>query len=90
MSYRASSGSEQTTSSTVINRTAHKNFVSEVKGPRIAKGDYRTSFSMDNLFKDIRLAKRLADKNKANLPVSRLIIDQYSKAVSAGDGKTGF
>ena len=41
----------------VINKTAHKNFVSEMKGPKIAVGDFATSFSMDNLFKDLRLRK---------------------------------
>jgi 3-hydroxyisobutyrate dehydrogenase-like beta-hydroxyacid dehydrogenase len=74
----------------VINKTAHRNFVSEVKGPKIATGDFETSFSMDNLFKDLRLAKAQADKTKAVLPASELVFEQFSNAVAAGDGKWDF
>ena len=74
----------------VINKTAHRNFVSEVKGPKIAVGDFATSFSMDNLFKDLRFAKGQAEKAKAVLPVSQLVFDQFSKAVADGDGKLDF
>jgi 3-hydroxyisobutyrate dehydrogenase-like beta-hydroxyacid dehydrogenase len=74
----------------VINKTAHKNFVSELKGPKIAIGDFQPTFSMDNLYKDLRLAKGQADKSKADLPVSQLVIDQFSRAVGAGEGKQDF
>ena len=74
----------------VINQTAHRNFVSEVKGPKIATDDFETSFSMDNLFKDLRLAKGQVDKTKAVLPTSELVFEQFSKAVAAGDGKWDF
>lgn len=74
----------------VINRTAHKNFVSELKGPKIAIGDFQPTFSMDNLYKDLRLAKGQADKSQADLPVSQLVIDQFSRAVAAGEGKLDF
>jgi 3-hydroxyisobutyrate dehydrogenase-like beta-hydroxyacid dehydrogenase len=74
----------------VINKTAHRNFVSEVKGPKIASNDFSTSFSMDNLFKDLRFAKGQADKAKAVLPASELVYEQFSKAVAAGDGKWDF
>ena len=74
----------------VLNKTAHRNFVSEVKGPKIATNDYQPSFSMDNLLKDLRLAKDEANKTGAVLPVSRLVTDEFEKADARGDGKKDF
>lgn len=74
----------------VINKTAHKNYVSEVKGPKIAKSDFAPSFTMNNLFKDLNLAEAQSVKNKANLPTMKLVIGKFSDAVSAGEGKQDF
>jgi 3-hydroxyisobutyrate dehydrogenase-like beta-hydroxyacid dehydrogenase len=74
----------------VINQTAHRNDVSEVKGPKIAAHDFATSFSMNNLFKDLRFAKAQADRAKVVLPVTELVFEQFSKAVAAGDGKLDY
>jgi 3-hydroxyisobutyrate dehydrogenase len=75
---------------TVLNKTAHRNYVSEVKGPKIASDDFQPSFSMDNLLKDLRLAKTQADNAGAILPVSELVTDEFEKAAARGDGKKDF
>jgi 3-hydroxyisobutyrate dehydrogenase-like beta-hydroxyacid dehydrogenase len=74
----------------VINQTQHRNFVSEVKGPKIAAGDFQPSFSMDNLFKDLKLAKAQANKAQAVLPATELVIDEFAKAVAQNEGKQDF
>jgi 3-hydroxyisobutyrate dehydrogenase len=74
----------------VLNKTAHRNFVSEVKGPKIATNDFQPSFSMDNLLKDLRLAQAEANKTGAVLPVSKLVTDEFEKANAHGNGKKDF
>jgi 3-hydroxyisobutyrate dehydrogenase-like beta-hydroxyacid dehydrogenase len=74
----------------VVNNTAHRNFFSEIKGPKIAAGDFQTSFSMDNLLKDLRLAKEQADAVNAVLPASDIVTEEFAKAVALGEGKKDF
>ncbi len=74
----------------VLNNTAHKNFVSQVKGPKMASGNFEPSFSMNNLLKDLRLARKQEEKVNAILPVSNLMIDEFTKAVELGEGTKDF
>ena len=74
----------------VLNNTPHRNFVSQVKGPKIAAGDFEPAFSMNNLLKDLRLAKKQADKVNAVLPVSNIVIQEFTKAVELGEGNKDF
>lgn len=83
-------GFEPETFINVLNNTAHRNFVSQVKGPKIASGNFEPAFSMDNLLKDLRLAKKQADKVHAVLPVSNLVTEEFTKAVELGEGKKDF
>lgn len=74
----------------VLNNTAHRNFVSQVKGPKIASADFQPSFSLDNLLKDLRLAQKQASKVNAVLPVSTLVTEEFSKAAELGQGQKDF
>jgi 3-hydroxyisobutyrate dehydrogenase-like beta-hydroxyacid dehydrogenase len=74
----------------VINETAHKNAFSEVKGPRIAAGNFDAAFSLNNLLKDLKLADRQASETGAILPMSKVALVQYSNAAEVGDGGKDF
>ena len=74
----------------VLNNTGHKNFVSQIKGPKIASGNFEPSFSLDNLLKDLRLAKKQANKVNAVLPVSNLVIEEFTNAEELGEGKKDY
>lgn len=45
---------------------------------------------MNNLLKDLRLAKKQEEKVSAVLPVSDLMIEEFTKAVELGDRRTFF
>lgn len=74
----------------VLNRTNHKNYFTEFKGPRISKGDFRTTFSMSNLVKDLRLAMKQASGAGAVLPSSSMLLQLYEKAIARDQGKEDF
>jgi 3-hydroxyisobutyrate dehydrogenase-like beta-hydroxyacid dehydrogenase len=74
----------------VINETAHKNTFSEVKGPRIAAGNFDAAFSLNNLLKDLKLADKQASETGAILPMSKVALAQYSNAAEVGDGGKDF
>jgi 3-hydroxyisobutyrate dehydrogenase-like beta-hydroxyacid dehydrogenase len=74
----------------VINETAHKNNFSEVKGPRIAAGNFDAAFSLNNLLKDLKLADKQASETGAILPMSKVALAQYSNAAEVGDGGKDF
>jgi 3-hydroxyisobutyrate dehydrogenase-like beta-hydroxyacid dehydrogenase len=73
-----------------INKTAHKNTFSEVKGPKIAAGDFDAAFSLNNLLKDLRLADKQASETGAILPMSKVALAEYSNAAKVGDGDKDF
>jgi 3-hydroxyisobutyrate dehydrogenase-like beta-hydroxyacid dehydrogenase len=70
---------------TVLNNTAHRNFFSQVKGPMIASHNFQTSFSLDNLLKDLRLARKQANKVNAVLPAANLVEEEFTKAAEEMD-----
>jgi 3-hydroxyisobutyrate dehydrogenase len=74
----------------VLNNTPHRNYVSQIKGVKVATGDFTAQFSMSNLLKDLRLAKRQEKIAHAVLPASDLVIDRYEMAVRHGDGAKDF
>jgi 3-hydroxyisobutyrate dehydrogenase-like beta-hydroxyacid dehydrogenase len=74
----------------VINKTAHRNALSEGKGPKIASGNFEAAFSLNNLLKDLRLADRQASAMGAMLPMSKVALAQYSKAAENGLGENDF
>lgn len=73
-----------------INKTPHRNYISESKGPNIVKGNYEPAFSLNNLFKDLGLINAQITKNGAILPVSKAAIEEYSEAVKHGEGQKDF
>ncbi len=74
----------------ILNQTPHKNYFSEVKGPKLAIHDFSPLFSMENLLKDLRLAIRQVDETDSVLPVSKLVTQEFAKAVASGEGKKDF
>jgi 3-hydroxyisobutyrate dehydrogenase len=74
----------------VLNKTPHRNFVSQVKGPKIVANNFEPSFSTDNLLKDLRLAQKQAEKTGAVLPLSKLVTEDFARAVELGEGKKDF
>jgi len=74
----------------IINKTPHRNYFSEGKGPKIAAGNFDAAFSLNNLLKDLRLADKQANETGAQLPMSKVALAQYSKAAENGEGNKDF
>jgi 3-hydroxyisobutyrate dehydrogenase-like beta-hydroxyacid dehydrogenase len=73
-----------------INKTPIKNYISEGKGPRIVEGNFEPSFSLNNLFKDLRLINEQVTETDAILPMTKMAIEEYSEAVKNGEGQKDF
>jgi len=50
-------GFEAKTFVETVNKTPHRNYISENKRPKIVQGDFKPAFSLNNLFKDLELIK---------------------------------
>jgi len=73
-----------------FNKTAQKNYFSEVKGPLIAKGDYTPLFTVNMLLKDLTLAENQATRQKVALPIGGLVKQVYVTSVNQGQGELDF
>jgi 3-hydroxyisobutyrate dehydrogenase-like beta-hydroxyacid dehydrogenase len=73
-----------------FNRTPHRSYFSEGKGPKIAEGNFEPAFSLDNLLKDLKLADEQAEETGALLPVSKVAMNVYVEAAKDGHGKRDF
>jgi 3-hydroxyisobutyrate dehydrogenase len=73
-----------------INKTPIGNYISQGKGPKIVEGNFEPAFSLNNLFKDLRLINKQITKTEAILPVTKVAIEEYSKAVQKGEGQKDF
>lgn len=73
-----------------INKTPHRNYISEGKGPNIVKGNFEPAFSLNNLFKDLGLINEQIIKTGAMLPMTKVAIEEYSEAVKNGEGQKDF
>ena len=73
-----------------INKTPHRNYISEIKGPKILEGNFEPVFSLNNLFKDLELINEQITKTEAILPMTKVAIKEYSEAVQNGEGKKDF
>ena len=73
-----------------INKTPHRNYISEFKGPKIAEGNFETAFSLNNLVKDLKLINEQIAKSGTILPMTRVAIQEYSEAVQNGGGEKDF
>ena len=73
-----------------VNKTAHKNYLSEVKGVKMAKGDFEPSFSLKMMLKDVLLADGQAKLHKIVLPLSSLATQIYTMASNLGQGEMDY
>ena len=73
-----------------INKTPHRNYISEGKGPKIVEGNFEPAFSLNNLFKDLELINEQITKTGAILPMTRVAIEEYSEAIQNGEGQKDF
>jgi 3-hydroxyisobutyrate dehydrogenase-like beta-hydroxyacid dehydrogenase len=73
-----------------FNKTPHKNYFSDVKGPLVAKGDYTPLFTVNMLLKDLTLAENEATRQKVALPASSLVKQLFTTSVNLGQGEMDF
>jgi 3-hydroxyisobutyrate dehydrogenase-like beta-hydroxyacid dehydrogenase len=73
-----------------INKTPIGNYISQGKGPKIVEGNFEPAFSLNNLFKDLRLINAHITKTGAILPMTKVAIEEYSRAVQNGEGQKDF
>ncbi len=73
-----------------FNKTPHKNYFSDVKGPLVAKGDYTPLFTVNMLLKDLTLAENQATRLKVALPAGSLVKQLFTTSVNQGQGEMDF
>lgn len=73
-----------------LNKTAHKSSFTENKGPKVARGDFTASFTLNNMLKDIRLADEQARKSGCVLPVASTVSQVFTAASNQGNGDKDF
>jgi len=73
-----------------INKTPIGNYISQGKGPKIVEGNFEPAFSLNNLFKDLKLINTQIAKTGAILPMTKVAMEEYSRAVQNGDGQKDF
>ncbi|MDE1828938.1 MAG: NAD(P)-dependent oxidoreductase [Thaumarchaeota archaeon] len=70
----------------VLNSTYFKTGMSQIKGPKMAKGIFEPSFFLSVMQKDLDEINYTAKEFGANLPVARLANELYQSAVKEGLG----
>jgi 3-hydroxyisobutyrate dehydrogenase-like beta-hydroxyacid dehydrogenase len=73
-----------------FNKTAQKNYFSEVKGPMIANGNYAPLFTANMLLKDLALAENQATRHKVALPAGSLAKQLFTTSVNLSQGEMDF
>lgn len=73
-----------------FNKTAQKNYFSQVKGPLIAKGYYAPLFTVNMLLKDLTLAENQAKGQKLVLPAGSLTKQLFMTSMNQGQGEMDF
>lgn len=73
-----------------INKTPIGNYISQGKGPKIVEGNFEPAFSLNNLFKDLRLINAQITRTGAVLPMTEVAIEEYSRAIQDGEGQKDF
>ena len=73
-----------------FNKTPHKNYFSDVKGPLVAKGDYTPLFTVNMLLKDLTLAENQATRQRVSLPAGSLVKQLFTTSVNQGQGEMDF
>jgi 3-hydroxyisobutyrate dehydrogenase-like beta-hydroxyacid dehydrogenase len=73
-----------------LNKTAHKSSFTENKGPKVAKGDFTATFTLDGMLKDMRLSDEQARKNGCVLPIASTAAQLFTAASNLGYGSKDF
>jgi 3-hydroxyisobutyrate dehydrogenase-like beta-hydroxyacid dehydrogenase len=73
-----------------IEYNACRSGVSDFKLPAIIKRDFEPNFSLTNMLKDSRLALKLAEKLKLELPVTKTVSQVLTRADEKGWGEQDF
>ena len=68
----------------VLNSTYFKTGLSEKKGPKMAAGNFETSFHLKNMLKDLELAVNHAQENEITLPQTSLAAQLFRAANNSG------
>lgn len=67
-----------------------QNFYLDGKAAAIRDNIFTTAFSVENMFKDVKIAKKLVELKKLNLPGVNLVDKVYDKAMEMNLGKEDF
>jgi 3-hydroxyisobutyrate dehydrogenase len=70
----------------VLNSTYFKTGMSVNKGPKMVKGDFKPSFFLKMMQKDLDEINHTASQVEANMPISKLANEIYQKAIKEGFG----
>src|SRR3989449_2225787 len=73
-----------------FNKTPHRNYFSDVKGPLVAKGDFTPLFTVNMLLKDLTLVENQATRQKVALPAGSLVKQLFTTSVNQGQGEMDF
>ena len=74
----------------MLNSTYFKTGMSQLKGPKMAKGVFEPSFFLSVMQKDLDEINYTAKEIGVNLPVARLANELYQNAVKEGLGNIDY
>lgn len=80
-------GLDTATMQKVISETVFKNYISDLKGPKIVGGDYKPLFTVELMAKDMELALELGKELKVPLPLLSAARDVTYATISFGNEK---
>lgn len=90
MSFANSLGIEWEKFQDAIRIGGAKNAYLETKAKAIGLQDYTTAFSIENMYKDVSIAKQMLEELEYDLPGTRLVWNIYDEAMKEGYGKEDF
>ena len=67
-----------------------QNFYLDSKGEKIAKRDFQTAFSVENMHKDIHLANKLVEEKNLKLSGLKNVLEIYNQAIDLGLNQADF
>ncbi len=78
------------TFATAISYGGGQNFYLDSKKDVIEKNDFTTAFSIENMYKDVNICKKLAEEKGLPMPGEMNVVRVYDKAMEAGYAKEDF
>lgn len=73
-----------------INSGGGKNFYLETKAQAIGNKDFTTAFSIENMYKDVHIAKKMIEAANLELPGAKIVEKVYQKAMDEALGAKDF